>query len=183
MNSNENTRPSRLMLFCGSGQLKSTNTDLLVDILAEIGMIGNRVENSDHDFIPGDRFIDHVSFLGCSPNIALTPEESEQYCYVHINTPDSRPRLYSGINTVPPRCSECGQIKNNWQQCEQPGFCEHCSIEDLQTRLMWRRKGALSRWVIEIMHIYPHEAVPSSLLLRSLENVTGVEWRYAYLQA
>jgi hypothetical protein len=113
----------------------------------------------------------------------LTPEESDQYCYVHISKPDTLPRLYSGINTVPPRCSECGEIKNNWQQCGRGDFCETCSLEDRQTLLSWRRRGALSRWVIEVMHIYPHEAVPSSLLLMSLENVTGVEWGYAYLQA
>jgi hypothetical protein len=47
---------------------------------------------------------------------------------------------------------------------------------------MWRRQGALSRWVIEILNIYPREAVPSAILLTALENASGVEWRYAYLQ-
>ena len=183
MSSTEADKPSRLILFSGSGPIKSKDTDCLVAALSGIGMIAGRIGNSSYDYFAGERFLDHVSFLGCSPNIAFSADESDQYCYVHFNDAKATPRIHSGMNTAPPKCSECGQVQNNWKQCVQVDYCGRCTLEDRQTLFKWRRKGALSRWVIEVMNIYPHEAIPSSLLLMSLAEVTGVEWHYAYLQA
>jgi hypothetical protein len=151
--------------------------------MTEIDLIGGPIGALESDYYPGERFIDHISFLGCSPNIALTPEDGEHYCFIRFHPPLVEPHLYSGSNTPNPRCRQCHRIKKNWLQCPEPDFCNQCSVQDRQDNLMWRRQGAFSRWVIEIMNIYPHEAVPSSFLLVALNDVTDVEWGYAYLQA
>jgi hypothetical protein len=180
--SNKAQGQSRLVLFAGSGNLLCAKLEPLVQAMSQIGLIGSSVGQSGSAYYPGDRFIDHVSFLGCSPNIALSPAEGEHYCFVRFYPVQQDPVLHSGSNTRPPRCRQCERLVDNWLQCAAPDFCEQCTLEQRQDNLNWRRQGAFSRWIIDIMNIYPHEAVPSSLLLASLQQASGVEWRYAYLQ-
>ena len=173
----------RLLLYAGTGTPISDDPGVLVKAMSELGLVGINLDQSLSDYLPGDRFLEHITFLGCSPNIALSPEEGTQYCYIRFAQMRPSPVLYASTNTVPPRCRQCEQVMHDWRNASDPGFCNRCSVEARQDNLMWRRQGALSRWVIEILNIYPREAVPSVLLLRTLENVSGVEWRYAYLQA
>lgn len=183
MNAGESEASPRLLLYAGTGTPVSDDPGVLVKAMEELGLVGSRVEQSPSDYLPGDRFLDHITFLGCSPNIALSPEEGKQYCYIRFSEMRPAPLLYAGSNTRSPRCRQCEMVMHNWRDCSGSDFCDHCSIEARQNNLMWRRQGALSRWVIEILNIYPREAVPSVLLLTALENASGVEWRYAYLQA
>ena len=171
-----------LILYAGSGYLRPDTMALLTRTMASTGLTGRRIGQSSFEFLPGDRFLDHISFLGCSPNIALSPEEGEHYCYIRLHEPQSRPVLLSAGNTQPPRCRSCQRTLDEWWQCTAPDFCSQCSLEERQDSLNWRRRGAISRCRIEIMNVYPHEAVPSPNLLLFLKDASGVEWRYAYLQ-
>ncbi len=182
MNEGESEARPRLLLYAGTGTPVSNDPDVLVKTMTGLGLVGGKLEHSLTDYLPGERFLDHITFLGCSPNIALSPEEGKSYCYIHFSEMRPSPVLYASTNTVPPRCRQCEQVMRDWRDCSEPAFCSRCSVEARQDNLMWRRQGALSRWVIEILNIYPREAVPSAILLTALENASGVEWRYAYLQ-
>ena len=181
MKPSKQEQQSRLLLFAGLGKLTTIETEALIRPMIDMGLIGSGINGSAKDYLPGDRFIDHISFLGCSPHVALTPEEGEHYCYVRFPSVTTNLVLHFGTNTQPPRCRQCNQLIQDWKNCTQADFCGQCTLEERHGNLTWRRRGVLSRWVIEIMNIHPHEAVPSPMLLTSLAGITGVEWYYAYL--
>lgn len=174
---------NRLLLYAKPGGLSSDCVSVLLKPLTDIGFIGNGCHESNNDYLPGDRFMDHVTFLGCSPSIALSPEDGDSYCFIRIHEAAKVPVLYAGKNTPAPYCPQCQQTKDDWQACEQDDFCEQCNLIERSENWRWRKQGMLSHWVIEIMNIYPHEAVPSPILLDRIESVSGVPWGYAYLHA
>ena len=176
-------RLNRLALYAGPGSMKSDSPLVLVNALVTAGLVGDCIDGQSQDYIPGGQFTDLVTFLGCSPNIALSPAEGAHHCFVRIPAPLSKPRLHAGANTCAPKCSRCSLVREDWGNCEHGDFCTQCTVEERQQNLAWRRRGLLSCWVISLVNIYPHEAVPSSQLLTLLGDVSGVEWGYAYLQA
>ena len=69
----------RLVLHAKSVDLSVQPTEALPALLGRIGFIGSQCHENetDSDYLTGDRFLDLVSFLGCSPNIALSPEDGD----------------------------------------------------------------------------------------------------------
>ena len=183
MDIDELVRLNRLALYAGSGEFTHSNPGELVATLAANGFVGDSLDNDEESFYPGERFIEFVTFLGCSPSIALSPDEGPDYCLVHIAAMTPQPRLHMGMNTLAPKCSRCAQVRNDWQHCERPDYCSQCNLQERQHLFAWRRRGLLSRWVITLANIYPHEAVPTPQLMTLLADVSGQEWGYAYLQA
>jgi hypothetical protein len=179
----DSAQVNRLLLYSKSAQPATHSASSLLDPLRDIGLIANACTERAGDYLPGEAFVNLVSFLGCSPDIALTPDDGEHYCFIRLHDSTLSPHLYQGINTRAPRCSHCQQAMADWLECEKQDYCDRCSLADRISGWQWRRQGALSCWVIELMNIYPHEAVPSSQLLTFLETASGVEWGYAYLQA
>ncbi|MCW8962711.1 MAG: hypothetical protein OQL16_02865 [Gammaproteobacteria bacterium] len=172
---------NRLLLYAKSGELPSNGPGLLLKPLSDIGLIGEACHDGVGDHLPGDGFMNLLTFLGCSPDIALTPEDGENYCFIRLHEVSPEPRLYRGRNTKPPHCRKCKQLREDWQACEQPDYCGQCSLIERMENLVWRKQGAMSCWVIQVMNVYPHEAVPSPQLMETLRAVSNVEWGYAYL--
>jgi len=173
----------RLLLYAKPASLLAWSVDGLVEMLIDISFIGDRCHERNSDYLTGDRFMELVTFLGCSPSIALSPEDGDNYCFIRVREAVKSPALYAGKNTPAPYCRYCQQEKSDWQSCEQEDYCEQCNLMERLDNWRWRKHGALSRWVIEIMNIYPHEAVPSPILLDRIGDVSGVPWGYAYLHA
>ena len=173
---------NRLLLYAGPGKSKLCRAQELEAHLKELGFIAEACETGSNDYCTGKSFINLITFLGCSPDIALSPGDGDPYCFVRLHDMTDEYRLYHGLNTRPPRCTVCQKTRDDWQHCLQDDFCGQCSLDDRAGTLRWRRQAALSRLVMEVMNIYPHEAVPSSQLLTFLGDVSDVEWGYAYLQ-
>jgi hypothetical protein len=106
---------NRLLLYAKPGGLSSDCVSVLLKPLTDIGFIGNGCHESNNDYLPGDRFMDHVTFLGCSPSIALSPEDGDNYCFIRIHEAAKVPVLYAGKNTPAPYCPQCQQTKDDWQ--------------------------------------------------------------------
>ena len=126
--------------------------DSVTDSLRIMGLLdtafplGRRIH-----FAAGPRFLELVTFLGCSPAIELEPPpdpaEREaaalagRFCHVHVtpasDNPVARPRFQG-------------------------------------------RGTATARLFIEIWGVYPSEAVPAPSLLAGLADTTGVLWKYFY---
>lgn len=179
---------NRLLLYAKESGFAGEVTTAIREALTASGfissMLGEDIQTEFQDFYTGDRFIDYLTFLGCSPAIALSPEDGESFCFIRLTQPAAQDVLYYGNNTRAPHCRRCKQAKENWQEIERnkDDFCHQCGADEWHKNLVWRRTGALSRLTVEVMHIYPHEAVPSPLLLDILKQASEVEWAYAYLQ-
>ena len=167
----------------------------LAAAMSEIGLIGETLESlSTHErFLAGERFLQLISFLGCSPHIELAPSDanSGDFCYLDLLGPWPRPRLFRGRNTRPPGCPSCGRRLDGLHLQLQPGAelpkalrwqCLHCGAEHHPAQWNWRQQGGAARIALSINGIFPSEALPASELLARLEALDGNPWDYCYIQ-
>ncbi len=154
----------------------------VTDACQQTGLIGAAINAHADRFYTGERFLDHITFLGCSPHIALQPEAGKTdftHIVLHQHT---QARLFYGQHTRPPHCPHCGKPHADWRnQIEAESMdCPHCQQSAPQPRYNWHKTAGVARTLIEITEIYPKEALPQPSLLAQLQQHTGVEWDYFY---
>jgi len=179
----------RLALFPSDPAAAPDSTRAVVDALARIGMIdGNWFAGGPNAFLTGKRFLQLVIFLGCSPNISLSPEvaETEKLTFVSVSEVSATPRFRLGAGSVVPRCPACrSEVELSFAAAMADPTatvpCSNCSAETPLYRLDWRRRAGYGRQFIDVHSVFPHEAVPSDSLLESLAAATGTGWDHCYL--
>jgi len=182
-----------LLLYPADSQYQIDSSTSLVRSLQAAGLIGEPLAD-----LPGERyqagpaFLQHISFLGCSPAVEFEPEQpgSEQFCHVGIEYSDQL-QFHGGPNQVQVHCRECRSRETQWQDIisgwrddreNHVYTCPECGAETHAIELNWRKTGAFARVFIELFNIYPHEAVPTDGILQLLRKETGVEWKYIYVR-
>ena len=164
----------------------------LVRRLQDIGFLASPLAAAPHmRYLAGERFLQLVTFLGCSPQIPLEPpaDGSADFCHVSLSCPSEVVEFIGGSATAPPRCPHCGSRIPAWRPMIQAwrqnrkGFrwtCPSCETGSEAPRLNWRQGAGFSRFFIEIQNVFQGEAVPGDELLRTLEESTGTPWTYFY---
>lgn len=147
----------------------------LQQALEKLGLLG--AMRQPGEFLTGAEYLSLVTYLGCSPQIALGEAEAATRIYLHGSDP--APRLNAGANIKSPRCRHCRQTFSLAEFELQLRNCPHCNKP---LKLDWRRSAALARVFIEISNVYDSEAVPSEALLEVLYEVSGVNWDYCYIR-
>ena len=151
-------------------------------------MIGPAHVGRNDAFLVGDRFLQLITFMGCSPHIELEPpaKGSNDFCHVLIHACDA-PRLWTGTNTRPPRCPACRKVIDIQvtallrHRAALPVVCNHCGANHPVDALRWRRDAGFGRVFVEVRSVFPAEAVPVESLLRALAATTGCRWDYFYV--
>jgi len=64
------------VLFPQHAESQPVSSDVIIDQLSEIGLIGNRVQPGESTYLPGSDFMRLITFLGCSPTV-ITDEGSD----------------------------------------------------------------------------------------------------------
>jgi hypothetical protein len=160
------------------------NTTAIVAALTEAGFIANAF--GDGRYFPGLEFTNLLTFLGCSPNIYLHPDENENFCHLIIGEITDTTQYLGRNGKVKPHCPCCKQkpaswLKiNHWQQADALYRCEHCGSSHRMDSLNWRQQAGYGRFSLSVAHIYPHEAVPSEKLMQILHNAGNCPWKYFY---
>ena len=169
----------------------------LINALATMAFIGDAEDKVDHQdtrFLTGEKFLSHLCFLGCSPDIEFIPNSEDPdspYIYIEIPETNPIPQFTSGVNVKAPRCSECKKeltelatFLEEADSISKPdkAHCQHCNAVLAIDRLNWRRTAYSSRTCIIIHNIYESEAVPDDLLLDQLYKLTQSKWKYAYIR-
>ena len=162
----------------------NTRTDLSAVIRAcqQTGLTGAPLDSRADHYFAGERFLDLITFLGCSPHVALQPEAGKgTFTHIVIHQ-HGHPVLFYGPHTRPPRCPHCGKANSGWREhtASQTIPCPHCRQTAGAECYNWRKTAGVARTLIEITDIYPGEALPQPALLTSLQQHTGVEWDYFY---
>lgn len=191
----------KLLLYPRDPDRAPLDITVLAGALREIGFIGTPVAVADGEFHPtGERFLQLVSFLGCSPAIELEPpadpamledaRERGAFCHVYlVSTPSLTFR--ADARTTPPRCPACGRADPDWHARiaawrDDPAAlawtCPACGHHGQLTDLRFRKSAGFARTWVEIRGIHPAEAVPDPALLARLEDLAGCAWQYCYLQ-
>ncbi len=175
---------SRLIICPRSISDKPQNISLIRQAIQDIGLIAE--EFDDSKYYTGNTFLSLLSFLGCSPNINVSPKDGDNYCYIKISNITDRAEILGHTRSVIPRCPYCKYKFKNWQSINNYKFaktiidCPECNTSLKISDLKWRLEGGYGLFYISIINIHPHEAVPSEKLLQTLEQTTGFAWHYFY---
>jgi hypothetical protein len=180
--------PHSKLILTPSSEAALPPTGQVVESLSAIGLTRDTRATDvagQAAYLAGDRFLQLITFLGCSPFVRLEQEhpDDSEFSHIRIRGPFAQPLFRSGPNTTPPRCPVCRHRYVHWGElAEQDSFnCEGCGTNLSMTTLNWRQSAGTGRLFIEIWGVFPGEAVPSAELISALESL-GCRWDYFYLQ-
>lgn len=192
----------KLLLYPEDPDCEGISTRKLADSLQEIQLIGAAIPLEHETIYPtGERFLQLITFLGCSPMIELEPPDDPEhiesasrdglFCNIHLSGSDAGLRFRADNLTQAPRCPHCRQPEPNWRELVDrwrgdkhalDWQCRACGHKDRLTGLNFRKQAGFGRAFVEIRGIYPSEAVPGEALHRCLQKLSGCEWRVMYIK-
>lgn len=163
-------------------------TAVVLATLCDLAMTGQ--PHTPHSWLAGDGLLRHITFAGCSPHLELSPpaDGGSNFCHLALLGPFDVPRLYTGPNTLNPRCPACKTRVADWRPLAQafnrdphhPWQCPTCgAVQGVET-LRWRHHAVFGRLLVEIRSVFPAEGMPSDALLEALERASGVPWDYGW---
>lgn len=167
-----------------------SSTEAVQSVLLEQQFIGQSFEyNGQSHFYAGDRYLQLISYLGCSPYVNLDSEsnmDDHDACHVVITPATDSANFLGGDNVVTPRCPHCRKPEENWKDLiasdSSTWQCTHCGESAQPHQLNWRQKAGFARTSIELWGVFPSEAVPSDQLMAQLRENLGMRWTYFYYQ-
>ncbi len=163
-----------------------TDRKHLISSLQEMGLLGQPMGAENNDFLAGERFLQLISFVGCSANVCLKPKLDLDggFCHLTIKGPFDKPQLFWGKNSRPPRCPICKKGMHDWQNNidSQTIKCIRCENLTRLEDIAWGRHAGHGRIFIQINNIFPGEAQPVHGLLMDLGRLTGKEWDYFFAE-
>jgi hypothetical protein len=161
--------------------------------LRAIGLLGAQFDYRGRThWHAGPAFLQHVTFLGCSPVVALgvgSDAPGAGSCSITCRFAGEGPEFVSGSNTTAPRCPVCRRSEPAWPDLvaawrdDPEAFrwtCPGCGTALAVVDLDWRHDAGVGRFFVEIRGIYPSEAVPGEHLLAALSDLSGMRWAYFY---
>lgn len=176
--------PISKLIFFPDNSNQTVENKLIIDTLISAEFINSEIHNDNH-YLPGEKFLSLITFLGCSPNINLFPVENENHCFISLLEQTSQAQCLGYTSTVNPKCPNCKKRiadwkTENWNKAGEICCCDKCTTQTPYAELNWKQECGFSRCGFEIAHIYPHEAVPTEQLLDMLKKETEFKWNYCY---
>lgn len=162
-----------------------------IEALRALGFIGGSFtfKGAEH-YRPGEEFLHLLTFLGCSPVVALGEPglTGEEFCHIEFTRVTEQPRFVAGENIKVPRCRHCNQRIDNWNavietwrsQGVEQWHCPSCGKDTPLHRLKWKQCAGFGRQFIKVWGIFEGEAVPGEELMNALRKITNSEWDYFY---
>ncbi len=174
----------KLILYPTDTEATPPEAKALINSLNMLGLIGRPMDSDANRFLAGERFLQLISFVGCSPAVCLNPREERAtgFCHLSICGPFDSPRLVFAQDCRPPRCSACQKTIPNWKEFadNQEITCNRCGESQRAEKIAWGRRAGYGRIFIEIHNIFPGEAQPVGELLNKLQTKTGLSWNYFF---
>lgn len=163
----------------------------VIAVLAGLGVIAGPLPGdvTGRRFAAGPGFARHVVFAGCSPHLVTDPppDGGLDFSHVVVHGPWPQPRLFTGPNTVKPRCPACRVRLADWRERladwllpDAETVCPGCGAASPVHRLDWRGHAVSGRLLVEITRVFAGEATPDDKLLGTLRHDTGIDWTYGW---
>lgn len=164
----------------------------IVRSLQQLGFLADRWQAPEsvtgERYLIGDSFLSLVTFMGCAPAIELQPiqgqPDSTDFCHIEIEELKPTIEFIRGSEHLISRCPHCRQRHANWATLPATlsYACDKCNIETHLSEYDWKKTAGCGRFFISLHGIYPQEAIPTSHLLQTLEEITNTTWDYFYIQ-
>ena len=145
-------------------------------------------------YLIGDKFLKLITFLGCSPHLAVSPPEKiadwGNFCHIEIQQYQS-PVFFKGLNNSRNSCPQCKSRvakmlpkMEQWEPDSMHIVCPKCHQTSLAEDLNWRHSAGFGTFFIIIHSVYPHEAVPTEQLLNIFRHASDSfeQWDYFYYE-
>lgn len=190
--------PDNRLILYPSEMNARLDLSVLLPVLQNIGLLVEElpaasVNGLQGQYLVGERFFEHVSFLGCSPQLQLTPpakgdDMTAEFCHVGIDC-SNEIRFLGGDNVRAPQCTQCKSIDKDWQSIlpewqKAPEMfswqCPHCGATKPLHLFNWRRTAGFAAVSVHIWGVHQSEAVPNEGLLNALKALTHCPWQYFY---
>jgi len=153
----------------------------LIDACKAIGLLGT--ERSPGIYATGPEYLGLITYLGCSPQVALG--ENEAATTIRIAGIFDAPLFVQGGNLKPPRCPQCRKPMGKPvapARADGKLKCGQCGYSGSVCEFDWRRSAACARLFIEVSNVFESEAVPGEALAACLEQASGEAWDYCYVR-
>lgn len=176
------TSNASLVLYPDDPNWTPEDPDVCINFLQEIKLAGNNLDKEEMCFLVGDKFLDYISFMGCSPNIKFNKKNNdEKFTFIRIILSESVTAL-TGKHSFSPLCPQCKKPNKNWRENLEDNqlVCNHCQTTSDAWQFNWRKSACFARCFIEITDIYPKEAIPQPSLLTALEKKFQTSWAYCF---
>lgn len=174
----------KLILYPSNAESPAPDAELLIKSLLKLGLIGQPIDSDTNRFLAGERFLQLISFVGCSPSVCLTTQDNigKDFCHLSIRGPFNPPQLVFDKSCRPPRCPVCRKSITGWKEfVGSPEIsCNQCGETPGPEEITWGRRAGYGRMFIEIHNIFPGEAQPVDRLFKRLQTETGLEWDYFF---
>jgi len=157
--------------------------------LREIGLIAQQWQYQEQQyFLIGDKFLSQIMFMGCAPSIEFEPQDDHSLPanLVAISLPEflSESIFYPSEEDFQYRCPACKQLTGPLPKKiinqDSEFHCQSCGKSFSYQKCNWRHQAGTGRCFIEVMGIFPQEAIPSSGIMEQLKKFSGVPWGYFY---
>lgn len=157
--------------------------DIVIDCLLQTQLIAGSLNNMEKSYFAGEKFVDLITFIGCSPNINLMPDDSSTaFSFIRLTTTPDTTTVLTSQHTMSPHCPACNKAEKQWRnKMAMTGLeCSSCGLSSLPWLYNWRKSAGFCRFYIQITEIYPREAIPQQHLLDQLSTRLGINWQYFY---
>ncbi|MCU0934638.1 MAG: CpXC domain-containing protein [Gammaproteobacteria bacterium] len=188
-----------LVLHPEDPTVQPSSWQALGEALIAVGLAGPELPCADGPrLLAGPRFLDLLTFLGCSPYVEVVPptgvadpcQALARFCHLRVAPFSAEPSLRRSRQGPAPRCPRCRapvegeptdlgaavRTGTDW-------VCPHCGRASPTHALDWRQSAGAGQAFLEVWGIHPGEAVPGDELLAALAQLTGGPWRWFYEQA
>lgn len=176
------TANASLVLYPAEPNWVPENLEALIKFLQETGLAGDALHQDENSFSVGENFLEHISFMGCSPSINFSNENKDgKFTFIRLTLTPTITAL-TGSHSFAPHCPHCKKAEKNWREHLKNHRlqCGHCQETADAWQYNWRKSAGFGRCFIEITDIYPKEAMPQPSLLLALENHFQVAWKYFF---
>ena len=156
--------------------------------LQQTGFISRPINEHADAFYTGERFLDHIAYMGCSPAVQFeASDDNDSFCHIRLHQYDVPVLIVSRKQHRPPQCPRCNKPVRSFdindqgeQATPQQVSCETCRETSPTAEFNWRKMGGCARTFIEVTDIFPKEAIPQQSLLDRLAAITQTDWHYFY---
>ena len=180
---NANTSACALYLHPEQADFCIDDLAQFITRLQEYEFIAGPITNQESSFYSGNKFLDYIAYMGCSPAIQFEASDGNQhFCFIRIHHYDNARLIVSQKQARAPHCPHCNKPVKEWQKnkTKETLYCGQCDTTSNIAEFNWRKTAGYGRMFIEITDIFPKEAIPQQILLDKLTAICKTDWSYFY---